>query len=67
MQVAPYVMLHDPNNNEFEVKVEKKNKRVYFTDDLSMLNFFYQVLVVAWMTVIFANKNLKVKRDAHLM
>jgi len=47
MQVAPYVMLPDPNTNEFEVKVEKKKGRVYFTDGWSMLKNFYEVLVGA--------------------
>lgn len=58
MQVAPYVMLRDPKNNEIEVKVGKKNDRVYFTDGWSMLKNFYKIQGGSWMTVIYANKNL---------
>lgn len=58
MQVAPYVMLRDPNMNEIEVKVEKKNGRVYFTEGWSKLHNFYNVGAGSWMTVVFANRNL---------
>lgn len=51
-------MLRDPNINEFEVKVEKKNGRVYFTYGWSMLKNIYKVLAGGWMTIIFANRNL---------
>jgi len=43
--VAPFVMLCDPNQNEIEVAVKKKNGKVYFTDGWSFLNFFYGILV----------------------
>lgn len=32
VQVAPFVVLRDPNCNEIEVAVEKRNDKVYFTD-----------------------------------
>lgn len=32
LHVDDYVMLRDPNKNMFEVKVHKKNDKVYFRD-----------------------------------
>lgn len=33
LHVDDYVMLRDPNKNMFEVKVHKKNGKVYFRED----------------------------------
>jgi hypothetical protein len=37
------MLLCDPSQNEFEVKVEKKNGRVYFTDGWAGLKNFYKI------------------------
>lgn len=57
VQVAPYVMLRDPSMNEIEVKVDKKNGRVYFTEGWSKLQNYYDVGAGSWMTVVLANIN----------
>jgi hypothetical protein len=52
LQVAPYVILRDPSQNEFEVVVEKKNRKVYFTDSLDGLKNFYNMLAGSWITTL---------------
>jgi hypothetical protein len=66
LQVGPYVILRDPGNNEFEVKVVKKNTRLYFTDDWAMLKNFYHIRDGAGMTMIYANRNLFLMRLADM-
>jgi len=51
-------MLCDHNQNENEVAIEKKNMKVYFVDGWSFLKNFYDILVGAWVTIIFANRHL---------
>jgi hypothetical protein len=40
LQVGPYVMLRDHNQNEIEVAIEKKNGKVYFADFEELLWHF---------------------------
>jgi len=58
MEVAPFVMLRDPSRNKFEVKIEKKNGKVYFTDGWATMKDIYIITACSWMTVIYANHNL---------
>lgn len=66
MKVAPFVLLRDPNQNEVEVAVEKKNGRIYFTDGWSYLKSFYGILGGAWVTIVFANRHLFLVRLRNL-
>lgn len=56
LQVGPFVILRDPNQNEIEVAVEKRNGKVYFVDGWAVLKNFYRILAGSWITVIFANR-----------
>jgi len=58
LQVGPYVMLRDHNQNEIEVAIEKKGGKVYFADGWAFLKTFYGILAGAWVTFIFANRHL---------
>lgn len=51
----------DHNQNEIEVAIEKKNRKVYFADGWSYLKNFYDILAGAWVTVIFANRHLLIE------
>jgi len=58
LQVGPFVILCDPNQNEIEVAVEKRNGKVYFVDGWAVLKNFYRILAGSWITVILANRRL---------
>ena len=58
LQVGPYVMLRDHNQNEIEVAIEKRGGKVYFADGWAFLKTFYGILAGAWVTFIFANRHL---------
>jgi len=58
LKVAPFVILRDPNENEIEVAITKKNGRVYFSDGWEFLQSYYGILVCAWLTLIYANRHL---------
>jgi hypothetical protein len=58
VQVAPFVMLRDPNFNEFEVAIAKKNGKVYFTDGWGVLKSFYGIVGGGWVTVVYSNRHL---------
>jgi len=58
MEVAPFVMIRDPSENEIEVKIEKKNGKVYFTDGWAKLKDLYNFLACSWITVIYVRCNL---------
>jgi hypothetical protein len=46
LEVAPFVMLRDLNQNAIEEAVEKKNGKVYFADGWEILKRFYKIFVV---------------------
>jgi hypothetical protein len=58
MEVAPFVFLRDPCENEIEVKIVKKNGRVYFDDGWSKLKDLYNIRACSWITIIYAKRNL---------
>jgi len=58
VQVAPFVMLHDPNLNEIEVAVEKRNGKVYFAHGWEFLKNYYGIGSCAWVTLIYTNRHL---------
>lgn len=58
LEVAPFVTLRDPNGNEIEVSIVKRNGRVYFDDGWSFLQVYYGISTAAWITVIYANRHL---------
>lgn len=58
LQVGPYAMLRDQNQNEIEVAIEKKSGKVYFADGWTFLKTFYGILAGGWVTFIFANRHL---------
>jgi hypothetical protein len=51
-------MLCDPNKNMFEVKVHKKNGKVYFRDGWIGLKDFYKIGLGAWVTLTYIESNL---------
>lgn len=51
-------MLRDPNFNEFEVAIAKKNGKVYFTDGWGVLKSYYGLLGGGWVTVVYSNRHL---------
>lgn len=57
LEVAPYVVLRDPNQNEIEVAIEKRNGKVYFTDGWEILKRFYKIFSGTWITVVYANRH----------
>lgn len=58
LQVAPFVLLRDPNGNELEVAIMKKNGKVYFTDGWTFLKSYYGISVCGWVTLTYANRHL---------
>ena len=58
LQVAPYVMLRDPNGNEVEVAIMKKNGRVYFHEGWDFLKSYYGISLCGWVTLTYANWHL---------
>jgi hypothetical protein len=46
MEVAPFVMLCDPNHNEIEIAVEKTNGEVYFGEGWETLKKFYNIYLL---------------------
>lgn len=58
LQVGPFVILRDANQNEIEVAVEKRNGKAYFVDGWAVLKNFYRIFAGSWITVIFANRRL---------
>jgi hypothetical protein len=60
--ISPYVILRDPNNNEFEVHVIKMSKKLYFDDGWFGLKDFYDIPFGAWVTFTYLDpKNLAIK------
>jgi len=58
LHVDDYVMLRDPNRNMFEVKVHRKNGKVYLRDGWAELKDFYKVGRGAWVTLTYVEPNL---------
>jgi len=58
LEVAPFVMIRDPNQNEIELGVEKKNGKVYFSAGWEILQRFYKIHGGTWITVVYANRHL---------
>ena len=58
LQVAPYVLLRDPNGNEIEVAIMKKNGKVYFHDGWEFLKSHYGISICGWVTLTYANRHL---------
>jgi hypothetical protein len=49
--ISPYVILRDPNNNEFEVHVIKMSKKLYFDDGWFGLKDVCDLPFGAWVTL----------------
>jgi hypothetical protein len=52
------VMIRDPNHNEIEVAVEKKNGKVYFGEGWELIQRFYKIFGGTWITLVYANRHL---------
>jgi hypothetical protein len=52
------VIIRDPNNNELELVVEKKNEKVYFGHGWEVLQRFYKICDGTWITLVYANRHL---------
>lgn len=48
LQVGPFVILRDPNQNEIEVAVEKRNGKVYLVDGLGC---FWRIFTGFWLVL----------------
>jgi len=51
-------MIRDPQDNEIEMAVVKKNEKVYFSDGWEVLQRFYKIYEAAWLTLVYANRHL---------
>lgn len=51
-------MIRDPNYNEIEVAVEKKDGKVYFADGWEIIQRFYKIFGCTWITVVYANRHI---------
>ncbi|GAU51262.1 hypothetical protein TSUD_135410 [Trifolium subterraneum] len=56
--IEPYVMLQEPNYNEFEVNVMRNSSRLYFGDGWYALKSFYRICHGAWVSLAFMNPRL---------
>ena len=52
-QIHQYITLIDPNNNRFEVLVERNNQGIYLTKGWHAIRDFYKVQFGSWITIIF--------------
>ncbi|KAI5404184.1 hypothetical protein KIW84_051358 [Lathyrus oleraceus] len=57
-EIASYVTLWDPNDNEFEVQVIKKNEELYFNDGWIGLRDVYDIKFGVWVTFRYIKKDL---------
>lgn len=58
LHIDEYVMLRDPNDNMFEVRLHKKKGKVYLRDGLAELRDVYKIGSRAWVTVTYLESNL---------
>jgi hypothetical protein len=56
--ISEYVVLRDPKNNEFEVRVVNKLNELFFTDGWSVLDQFYDISFGAWIYVTYVSPQL---------
>lgn len=52
-EIDQYATLVDPNNNEFEVLVERNNQGIYLTKGWYALIDFYNIYFGAWVMLVF--------------
>lgn len=52
-QIHQYATLIDPNNNRFEVLVERNNQGIYLTKGWHAIRDFYKVQFGSWITIVF--------------
>jgi len=52
-QIGQYASMVDPKNNQFEVLVERNNLGIYLTRGWGALCDFYNILLGAWVTIVF--------------
>jgi hypothetical protein len=53
-----YVILEDPNKNQIEISVEKRNSKIYFAHGWTRLRHFYRLNPGAWITLLYMNPAL---------
>lgn len=58
LHIDEYVMLRDPNNNMFEVRMHKKKGKVYLRDGWAELKDVYKIGSRAWVTLTYLRSNL---------
>jgi hypothetical protein len=56
--IDPYVILRDPNNNEFEVHVIKRSRKMYFQDGWIGLKDVYDMRFGAWVRFTYRDPRL---------
>lgn len=52
-QINRYVVLVDKNHNEFDVRIERINRTIFFTRGWAVLRDFYEITFGAWAAVLF--------------
>jgi hypothetical protein len=57
-QIDSRVVLRDPNQNEFEIHVTKKSKKLYFGDGWFALRDVYDLWFGGWVTFAYVNPKL---------
>jgi hypothetical protein len=52
------VILEDPNKNQIQVSIEKKNAKIYFARGWTRLRHFYRLGSGGWVTLLYINPTL---------
>jgi hypothetical protein len=58
LSISEYVVLRDPNNNEFEVHVSTRSNETCFDDGWSVLKDVYHIPFGAWVTFTYVTPSL---------
>jgi hypothetical protein len=56
--IRDYVFLQDPNRNQIQVYIEKRNTKIYFTHGWSRLRSFYGIGVGGWVTLLYIHPSM---------
>jgi hypothetical protein len=57
-EISDYVILRDPNHNEFEVRVVKESGKMFFSDGWHVLKDAYNIKYGAWITLLYISPTL---------
>jgi hypothetical protein len=63
--VDDFVMLRDCNKNTFEVRVDRKNGKIYLRDGWMQMKTFYNLELGAWIKLTYTEPNLMLMSIRH--